>query len=119
MDGTMISTVEDSNTKEPLTIDISKCGTVSDINTFNTCSNGSIEGVVDEFGETQMIKSLLLAVSSKVTAIENQLNILQVNRGLEKEWSELAQIKAQYEKKEKEILEKIAIMKNLKEGHTL
>lgn len=131
MNGTMVSTVEEiSIANDTITIEPFKCGTISDdiddentIYEFNTIDDGYVWGndaittSVNEFSEIQKIRALLLSLSSKISAIENQLNVLQVNRGIEEEWDELAKIKEQYEKKEKEILEKIAIMKNLKEGH--
>jgi flagellar motility protein MotE (MotC chaperone) len=49
-----------------------------------------------------------------LSAIEDRLNILQINQQLEKDWKDLRELGQQYRQLEKEILDKIKVWDKLK-----
>jgi flagellar motility protein MotE (MotC chaperone) len=60
------------------------------------------------------LKDFIAKTNSSLSAIEDRLNILQINQQLEKDWKDLRELGQQYRQLEKEILDKIKVWDKLK-----
>ena len=81
------------------------------------CSPLSVKGNVEISGSNADISINGVRLGDRLTAIEQQLNILRPNVEIESEWDELRQLGDRYRQLEQEIKEKIEVWKLLKAKH--
>jgi hypothetical protein len=111
---TSSTSIDWSNTKWSSPYTIASTGSSSNIwATTNMSSPLSVNGSIEVTGDDADISFNGVKLGDRLTAIEQQLNILRPNTEVEAEWDELRQLGERYRQLEQEIKEKMEVWRLL------